>query len=144
MRLWLDPIKLSAFKLTPLDVRMALERENVELPGGKIEGNNTELSVKTIGRFSTEEEFNNIIIQSSSNRTIRLRDVGYAVLGAENEQTILKESKVPMIGLALVPQPGANYIDIADEIERMPAIPLMAFSNGSVICDSIISGFAPV
>ncbi len=115
MRLWLDPVKLSSFRLTPLDVRNALDRENVELPGGKIEGNATELSVKTVGRFSTEAEFNNIIIQSSNNRTIRLRDVGYAILGAENEQTVLKESKTPMIGLALVPQPGANYIDIADE-----------------------------
>jgi multidrug efflux pump len=118
MRLWLDPLKLAAFKLTPLDVRQALERENVELPGGKIEGNATELSVKTVGRFSSEEEFNNIIIQSNSNRTIRLSDVGNAVLGAENEQTILKESKIPMIGLALVPQPGANYIEIADEFYR--------------------------
>lgn len=115
MRLWLDPVKLSSFKLTPLDVRNALDRENVELPGGKIEGNSTELSVKTVGRFTTEEEFNNIIIQSTNNRTIRLRDVGYAVLGAENEQTVLKESNTPMIGLALVPQPGANYIEIADE-----------------------------
>lgn len=118
MRLWLDPNKLSAFKLTPADIRAALDRENVELPGGKIEGNNTELSVKTVGRFTTEEEFNNIIIQSVNNRTIRLRDVGYAILGAENEETVLKESKVPMIGLALVPQPGANYIEIADEFYR--------------------------
>jgi multidrug efflux pump len=118
MRLWLDPIKLSAFKLTPLDVRTALDKENVELPGGKIEGNSTELSVKTNGRFTTEEEFNNIIIQSVNNRTIRLRDVGYATLGAENEETVLKESKIPMIGLALVPQPGANYIEIADEFYK--------------------------
>lgn len=118
MRLWLDPNKLAAFKLTPYDVRVALDRENVELPGGKIEGNATELSVKTVGRFTTEEEFNNIIIQSVNNRTIRLRDVGYAVLGAENEETVLKESKVPMIGLALVPQPGANYIEIADEFYK--------------------------
>src|SRR5574343_348306 len=118
MRLWLDPIKLSAFKLTPLDVRTALDKENVELPGGKIEGNSTELSVKTNGRFTTEDEFNNIIIQSINNRTIRLRDVGYALLGAENEETILKESKIPMIGLALVPQPGANYIEIADEFYK--------------------------
>lgn len=118
MRLWLDPVKLSAFKLTPLDVRTALDRENIELPGGKIEGNSTELSVKTNGRFTTEDEFNNIIIQSINNRTIRLRDVGYALLGAENEETILKESKIPMIGLALVPQPGANYIEIADEFYK--------------------------
>ena len=118
MRLWLNPQKLAAYKLSALDVRQAIERENIELPGGKIEGNTTELSVKTQGKFSTEEEFNNIIIHSVDNKTIRLKDVGYAMLGAENEQTVLKESNVPMIGLALVPQPGANYIEIADEFYK--------------------------
>ncbi len=118
MRLWLDPAKLSSFKLTPLDVKQALDRENVELPGGKIEGNNTELSVKTIGRFSTEEEFNNIIIQTNNTKAIRLGDVGNAALGAENEETILKSNGVPMIGLGVVPQPGANYVEIADEFYK--------------------------
>lgn len=118
MRIWLDPEKMAALKVTPLDVRQALERESVELPGGKIEGNATELSVKTVGRFSTEEEFNNLVIADANNKTIRLNDIGYAALGAENEQTILKESRVPMIGLALVPQPGANYIEIADEFYK--------------------------
>lgn len=118
MRLWLDPAKLSSFNLSPLDIKAALDRENVELPGGKIEGNATELSVKTMGRFVTTEEFNNIIIRSDDTRTIRLKDVGYAILGAENEETILKESGVPMIGLGLVPLPGANYIEIADEFYK--------------------------
>lgn len=118
MRIWLDPQKLAAFRLTPLDVKQAIDRENVELPGGKIEGNAIELSVKTSGRLTSEEEFNNIIVLSDQNRAVRLSDVGYARLGAENEQTVLKESRVPMIGLALVPQPGANYIDIADEFYR--------------------------
>ncbi len=118
MRLWLDPAKLSSFKLTPLDVKQALDRENVELPGGKIEGNNTELSVKTVGRFSTEEEFNNIIIQTNNTKAIRLGDVGNAALGAENEETILKSNGVPMIGLGVVPQPGANYVEIADEFYK--------------------------
>ncbi|MFA6261654.1 MAG: efflux RND transporter permease subunit [Bacteroidia bacterium] len=118
MRLWLEPQKLAAFRLTPLDVKQAIDRENVELPGGKIEGNSTELSVKTAGRLTTEDEFNNLIIVSESDRTVRLRDIGHARLGAENEQTVLKESRVPMIGLALVPQPGANYIEIADEFYK--------------------------
>jgi multidrug efflux pump len=118
MRIWLDPAKLSSLRLTPLDVKQALDRENVELPGGKVEGNTTELTVKTVGRFSTPEEFNNMIIASDETRTIRLSDVGYAVLGAENESTILKESGTPMIGLAIVPQPGANYIEIADEFYK--------------------------
>ncbi len=118
MRLWLDPIKLSAYKLTPLDVKSALDRENIELPSGKIAGNTTELTVKTSGNLSTEDQFNDLIIKNDEDKLIRLRDVGYAVLGPENEESILRESGVPMIGLALVPQPGANYLDIADEFYK--------------------------
>jgi multidrug efflux pump len=122
MRIWMDPAKLAAYKLTPLDVRQALDRENVELPGGKIEGNKTELTVRTIGKFTTEESFNNLIISENQDKTIRLKDVGYAVLGPETEETILKQSGTPMIGLGLVPQPGANYIDIANEFYKRYAI----------------------
>jgi multidrug efflux pump len=118
MRLWLDPVKLSAFGLTPLDVKAALDKENIELPGGKIVGDNTELSVKTVGRYTTEEEFNRIVLRNTGTEIVRLADVGRAVLGPENEETILKSSGVPMIGLGLVPQPGANYIEIADEFYR--------------------------
>jgi multidrug efflux pump len=118
MRLWLDPNKLAAFKLTPLDVKNALDRENVELPGGKIAGDATEMSVKTTGKFTTVDEFNNIIIAIQGTQVVKLQDVGNAILGAENEETILKESGVPMIALALVPLPGANYIDIADEFYK--------------------------
>ncbi len=118
MRIWLDPNKLKAFELTALDVQSALNRESIELPAGKIEGNTTELSVKTTGRYSSEKEFNEMIIGGSNNKIVRLKDIGYAILGAENEQTVLKQNMVPMIGLALIPQPGANYIEIADEFYK--------------------------
>jgi multidrug efflux pump len=118
MRIWMDPARLSAYRLTPLDVRQALDRENVELPGGKISGNTTELSIRTIGRLQTEEEFNNLIIRAQDDKIIRLSDIGYAMLGPENEETVLKQSGVPMIGLAIVPQPGSNYIEIADEFYK--------------------------
>jgi multidrug efflux pump len=118
MRIWMDPAKLAAFKLTPLDVRQALDRENVELPGGKIEGNRTELTVRTIGKFTTEESFNNLILVENQEKSVRLKDIGYAVLGPELEETILKQSGTPMIGLGLVPQPGANYIEIANEFYK--------------------------
>ncbi|RZM23126.1 MAG: efflux RND transporter permease subunit, partial [Pedobacter sp.] len=119
MRLWLDPSKLASFGLTPLDVRDALQQQNVELPSGKISGNSTELTVKTLGNMSTEEEFNNLIISSDSTTSVvKLSDVGYAVLGAENEETVLRSKGVPMVATAIIPQPGANYLEIAKEFYK--------------------------
>lgn len=118
MRIRLNPEKLAAYNLTPLDVKQALDKENVNLPSGKIEGNYTELTVNTIGRLSTVPEFEAMIVKENASNIVRLRDVAKVELGAENEETILKESGVPMIGLALVPQPGANYIDIATEFYK--------------------------
>ncbi len=118
MRIWFNPAKLSAYGLTPTDVQLALGRENVELPSGKIAGNATELSIRTFGRLFTEEDFNNVIVKNVGGNDIRLKDVAEAVLGPENEETILKESGVPMIALALVPQPGSNYVAISDEFYK--------------------------
>lgn len=118
MRIRLMPEKLAAYSLTPLDVKLALDKENVDLPSGKIEGNATELTVNTIGRLSTVPEFETMIVKESDNNIVRLRDVAKVELGAENEETILKESGTPMVGLALVPQPGANYIDISEEFYK--------------------------
>lgn len=118
MRIWLSPAKMSAFGLTPMDVQAALDRENVELPAGKISGNTTELSIRTFGRLSTEEDFSDLIIRNVNGADIRLKDIGDAILGPENEETVLKESRVPMIALAIVPQPGSNYVAISDEFYR--------------------------
>ena len=118
MRIRLKPDKMAAYSLTPLDIKLALDKENIDLPAGKIEGNSTELTVNTIGRLSTVSEFETIIIKENENNIVRLRDLAHVELGAENEETILKESGTPMVGLALVPQPGANYIDISDEFYK--------------------------
>lgn len=116
MKLEFDPLKLAAFNLTPLDVRNALLRENVEIPSGRIEGLTNELTIRTLGRLSTEDEFNDLIIAERSGTLIRLKDVGNARLAPENERTLLRGNDgIPMVGIALNPQPGANYIDIVDE-----------------------------
>ncbi|HJW18485.1 MAG TPA: efflux RND transporter permease subunit, partial [Flavisolibacter sp.] len=118
MRIWFKPEMLTAYKLTPLDVQNALLRENVELPSGKISGNATELSVRTFGKLNTEDEFNNIIIKNVNGSDIKVKDVGEAVLGPENEESQLRESGIPMIALAIVPQPGSNYVSISDEFYK--------------------------
>lgn len=114
MRLWIDPAKLASYGLTTSDVRSALNAQNVELPSGKLTGANTELTVKTLGNISTEEEFNDIIIRADGDRVVRLLDVGKAALEAENLETKLSDSGQPMVGMAIVPQPGTNYLDIAN------------------------------
>ncbi|HMG89538.1 MAG TPA: efflux RND transporter permease subunit [Chryseolinea sp.] len=118
MRIWLDPAKLSAYGLTPLDVQSALNKENVELPSGKIAGNSTELTVRTFGRLYTEEDFSNVIIRSSGDGDIRIKDVGEVVLGPENEESVLRESNIPMVGLGIIPLPGSNYVEISDEFYK--------------------------
>ncbi len=114
MRLWIDPVKLTSYGVTVADVIRALNAQNVELPSGKITGKNTELMVKTMGNLSTEEEFNNIIILAQGEKIVRFKDVGNASLEAENLETKLSQSGLPMIGMAIIPQPGTNYIEIAD------------------------------
>ena len=113
MRLWIDPVKLASYGCTVSEVRTALNKQNVELPSGKITGANTELMVKTIGNLSKAEEFNNIIIRSEGDKIVRFSDIGKAEIGPENVETNMMQSGVPLVGVAIVPRPGANYLDIA-------------------------------
>jgi multidrug efflux pump len=115
MRLWMDPDKLSALRVTPIEVQAALARQNVELPSGRIEGATTELSVRTMGRISTPEEFNNLVIREDADRLIRFQDIGHAELAPENDKTVLRYNGIPMVGVVIIPQPGTNQVEIADE-----------------------------
>ena len=118
MRLWIDPSKLSAYKLTINDIRVALDRENIELPGGKIRGNTTQLIVKTFGKLTTETDFNDLILREDNNGVVRYKDVGYAELGPDTEESLSKKNNVPSVNLGVVAQPGANQIEIADEVYK--------------------------
>jgi len=118
MRLWMDPEKLAAYDLTPLDVRAALNRENVELPSGRIEGASVELPVKTLARLTTPAEFNALVIKRNADSVVRFQDIGYAELGAQNERSSLKVGGTPIAGLYFKQQPGANQIEIVDELRR--------------------------
>lgn len=118
MRLWLNPNKMAAYNLTASDVNSALAKENVEMPGGKIRGDNTELTVKTFGRLETEDDFNNLIIRQTDNQIVRLRDIGEAILGPQNEESGATINGITGVVLALIPLPGANDIQIADEFYK--------------------------
>ncbi|MFZ2286339.1 MAG: efflux RND transporter permease subunit [Bacteroidales bacterium] len=114
IRMKMDPSRLVAYGLTPLDVRNAVTRENIELPSGRIEGDNTELTIRTLGRLKTVEEFNDLIITKKGDRVVKFRDIGSAEVDAENIRSILKVNGIPSVNVILVPQPGANYIEIVD------------------------------
>jgi multidrug efflux pump len=119
MKLMLEPNKMTAKNITAPEVRTALLRENIELPSGRIEGDNVELTIRTFGRLTTEKEFNNLIIREENGEIIRMKDIGSAELRPENERTILRgNGGVPMIGIAIQPQPGANYIEIVDDVYK--------------------------
>ncbi len=117
MRLWLDPVRMAAYNITPIDVKNALDRENIELPAGSIEGDHLSQSIRTMGLMQTAEEFNNMVIIEDDYRIVRFSDVGYAELDTENRQTILRRNGLPMVSCVIIPQPGANQIEIANEAE---------------------------
>ena len=120
MRLWLDPIKMAGYGITPVDVKNAVDKENVELPSGSIEGNTVELTIRTLGLMHTAEEFNNLIIKEENNQIVRFSDIGRAELGPADIKSYMKMNGVPMVGVVVTPQPGANHIKIADAVyERM-------------------------
>ena len=118
MRLWIDPVKLAGYQLTPMDVRNTISRENVELPSGSIEGTATQLTIRTLGLMTTPKEFNDLIIKQTGDQIVRFKDIGRAELGAEDIRGILKKDGVPMVMVAIIPQPGSNHIEIVDEIYR--------------------------
>ena len=115
MRIRIDPTKLASYGLTSQDIVAALDKENVELPSGKLTGAATELTVKTLGKLTNAEQFNNLIIKNDSTSVVKLQDVAIAEIGSENEETVLRESGKPMVAIGIIPQPGANYLDISKE-----------------------------
>ena len=118
MRLWLDPVKMAALGISPVDVQAALTRENVELPSGAVQGENTQLTLRTMGRLHSVEDFDHLILRNDPTSLVRLADVGYAELYPENDQSSLRRNGLPMVGINAVPQPGSNQIDIAREFNK--------------------------
>jgi hydrophobe/amphiphile efflux-1 (HAE1) family protein len=118
MRIWLKPDKFSTYNVSYTDLENALNKENVELPAGKIYGNTTELTIRTLGRLTTENDFRNLILREDSAGIVRLSDVANVEISAENLEQSWKYNGVYAVGLAIVPQPGANYIKIANEFYK--------------------------
>ena len=95
-----------------------LIQENIELPPGKIYGNNTEMVIRALGRLQNEEQFRNLIIREDPTGIVRLGDIAKVELAPEQLETSWKYNGVNAVGLAVIPQQGANNIEIADEFYK--------------------------
>jgi len=118
MRLWLQPDRMSAYNVAFTDIRTALNTENVELPPGKIYGNKTELTIRALGRLTNEQQFRDLIIREDSSGIVRLSDVASVEIAPEQLEQSWKVNGLNAVGLAIIPQPGANNIEIADEFMK--------------------------
>jgi len=118
MRIWLNPDRMSAYNVAFSDIRNALNSENIELPPGRISGSNTDLTIRVLGKLTTEEEFRDLIIRQDSAGMVRLGDVTRVELAPEQLEQSWKYNGVNAVGLAIVPQPGANNIEIANEFYK--------------------------
>lgn len=147
IRLWMDPELLAAYELTPLDVFQAVSAQNLELPTGALEGSSMELTIRTLGRLSTPQEFNELIVKEQGDIIVKFRDIGRAEFYPENERTMLRSNGIPMVLNAIVPQPGSNNLEIAEAFyERWESIKKdlpddiqtgIGFDNTQYIRDSI-------
>ena len=118
MRIWVNPDKMSAFNIAFSDIRTSLDKENVEIPSGKLYGNTTELTIRALGKLVTEDDFNNLILREDSSGIVMLKDVAKVEIGPENDEFSWRLNGVNAVGLTITPQPGANYIRIADEFYK--------------------------
>ncbi len=118
MRIWLQPDKMNAYNIAYNDISTAINKENIELPPGKVYGNNTELTIKALGRLTSEKQFRDLIIKEDSSGIVRLGDVAKIELGPQSPEQSWKYNGVNAVGLAIIPQPGANNIAIADEFNK--------------------------
>ena len=121
MRLWLEPLKMAAFGITVLDVERALREQNVELPSGRVQNIDRELTIQTRGQLKTVEDFERLIIRQSGTSIIYLKDVGRAAAGVENERAVARFNGKPAIGLGIVRQSRANTLDVAKGVKKRMA-----------------------
>ena len=127
MRLWLDRNRLASRRVTVKDVEDALKRQNVEIPGGRIESSMREFTVLSETDLRTPEQFNALIIREENGYPVRLSDVGRAEIGSQDDRNIVRVNGDSAVGLGVVKQSTANTLDVAMAVRNeLPKI------NGSL------------
>ncbi len=118
MRIWLDRERLAAYALTPQDVEEALRRQNVEVPAGRIESRSREFTVLSESDLRTPEQFDALIIREVKGYPVRLKDIGRAELGPQDERNIVRVDGKPAVGLGVVKQSTANTLAVAQAVKN--------------------------
>jgi hydrophobe/amphiphile efflux-1 (HAE1) family protein len=118
MRLWLNPKQMAARNITALDIEQALRRQNVEIPSGRIEGKMNEYPIRTLGRLQTPQEYEDLVIRRNEDGSqIRLKEVGYAEIGAESDRTVTRFNGQPAVSLGISKTSGANLLEVAEAVK---------------------------
>ncbi len=118
IRIWLDASKMRAFEVAAGDVAVALNRENIELPGGRIEEASKEYSVKVKGELGSAQDFNELIVAWYKGAPVRIRDIGHAEDGMEEKRTIARFNGVPSVSIGIQKQSGTNTVEVIDRIKK--------------------------
>src|SRR5918995_2379303 len=118
MRIWVDRSALAARGLTVQDLETAIRRQNVELPGGRVESSQRELTVKTDSRLATPEQFEQVILTNRNGYLVRLGEVARVEVGAEDDRFEFYQSGRTAIGLGVVRQSTANTLSVADAVRK--------------------------
>ncbi|MGE4179477.1 MAG: efflux RND transporter permease subunit, partial [Limisphaerales bacterium] len=118
MRLWLDSQKMAAHRVTVLDVQRALRQQSVELPSGRVENLDREMTIQTQGELKNVEEFNRLVVARDGDRIVRIQDIGEAREGVENMRTRARQLGRPCIFLGAIKNSKANTVDVARGIKR--------------------------
>ena len=113
----IDPDRLNAYGLSTTDVAAALRSQNLELPGGRLEQGNRDLSVRTVGRLRTPDAFNDLVVATRGNSPIRIRDIGRIVDGGEDPTSVSMLDRKPALTVAIRKQSGVNTVALADAIK---------------------------
>ncbi len=147
MRLWIDQHRLTAHQLTIADVAAALRRENIDVPSGRVEGIDREFTVRTLGELHTPEQYANLIVARVDGEPVRIRDIGRAEIGPENERSLVRFNGEIAVGLAIVKQAKANTLEVIDAVKRevaaiQPTLPegveiVIAFDSSTFIKNSV-------
>jgi HAE1 family hydrophobic/amphiphilic exporter-1 len=118
IRIWLDRNKLAAYGVSPGDVAAALKRENIELPGGRIESLTKEYAIKVKGSLKDVSAFNDLIIMSQADAVVRLRDIGRAEDGTQEKRSFARFNGTPAVGIGIQKQTGTNTVQVIDRVKE--------------------------